>query len=65
MSLPSSEMLLKRPRPGQDVDWSKITTTRVAVTTLPPPVRSKTGTQDIVQLMAKVDLNLPADALSG
>lgn len=58
-----SEMLLKRPRSGKDVDWSKITTTRVAeVTTLPPPVRTKLGTKDVVSLTATVNLDLPADA---
>ena len=45
-------MLLGRPRIGQDVDWSKITKTTVAtVTTLPPPVRTRLGVNEIKQIM--------------
>lgn len=51
-------MLLKRPRTGQDVDWSKITKTTVAVVTpLPPPVRKTLGGKDVVQLMASPNID--------
>ena len=45
-------MLINRPRPGKDVDWSKVTKTTVPrVTTLPPPVRTKLSNGEITEIM--------------
>ena len=55
-------MLLKRPRPGKDVDWTKVAKTTVSLPpALPQPSTSKMSPKEIQSLMSSdIVLNVPA-----